>query len=238
MDITTFTPTRERLKTLATRRGVVGGLVGATLAAVVGSVPADARPSRKGGGGKRKGKGKGVDKPVGQSPGGSGKGVGPAKPKTRGFNAEALGRVATPATLNCQFIDPQQCTTLFAGTGTADHLGEITFTSSLTADWSQATPQETGGYCAPLMADSSTATFTAAPTGKNDKGELTLELIGTVCGSGAETGYPLVLNGAYTITAGTNRFEGATGIGTVTGSVEGAGEGAAASFTATGKIAY
>src|SRR5687768_5287073 len=99
MDVTTFATTRVRLKTYATRRGVVGGLVGVTLAALAGSVPADARPSRKGGGGKRKGKGKGVDKTVdkgsgiGQGTGGSGKGVGPAKPKTRGFNAEALGSV-------------------------------------------------------------------------------------------------------------------------------------------------
>jgi hypothetical protein len=234
MDITTFTTTRERLKTLATRRGVVGGLVGATLAALAGAVPADARPSRKGGGGKRKGKGKGVDKTVGTGSGGSGKGVGPAKPKTRGFNAEALGSVTTAAQLNCQFIEPRQCTTLFGGPGTADHLGELEFSSSLTADWSKATEQVTGGYCTQLT-ESSTATFTPTSTGK---GTLTLELTGTVCQSGTETGYPLVLNGAYAITAGTNRFEGATGIGTVTGSVEGAGEGAAASFTATGKIAY
>ena len=111
----------------------------------------------------------------------------------------------------------------------------MAFISSLTADWSQAEEQETGGYCAPLLANSSTATFTPTATGK---GTLTLELTGTVCGSGTETGYPLVLNGAYDITAGTNRFEGATGIGTVSGSVAGAEEDVAASFTATGKIAY
>jgi hypothetical protein len=52
MDTIPFDTTGERLKTNATRRGLLWGLVGATLAAMVGSAPADARPARKGGGGK------------------------------------------------------------------------------------------------------------------------------------------------------------------------------------------
>ena len=67
--------------------------------------------------------------------------------------------------------------------------------------------------------------------------ELTIE--GTVCESApAAGGYPLLLDGTYEIVGGTGRFLTAEGAGDVSGSVEGAGEGAAASFTATGNISY
>jgi len=239
MEDTTFASVYTRLKTHATRRGVLSGLVGATLAAIAIPGTTDAGPGRKAGGGKGKGKGKGkgVDKPVGkgngigQGTGGTGPSVGPDKPKTHGFNAEALGSVDQPSAENCQFGG--QCTTTFVGAGTADHLGEMTFTSSLTADWSQFSGSPEPGFCAPVPVGE--ATFTAASNSKNPKGSLKLTIVGTVCEGGPTgTDAPLLLAGTYEIVGGTNNFAAATGTGTVDGSVTGE----AASFTANGTIVF
>jgi len=208
MEDTTFASVYTRLKTHATRRGVLSGLVGATLAALAIPATADAGPGRKGGGGK---------------------GVGPDKPKTRGFTAEATGSVDQPAEENCQFSG--QCTTTFVGTGTADHLGEVTFTSSLTADWSKFSGSPATGFCAPITAGE--ATFVAASNSKNPKGSLNFTISGTVCEDGpSATNPPLLLTGKYEIVGGTKNFAAATGTGTVGGSVTHD----AASFTATGTI--
>jgi hypothetical protein len=239
MDTIPFDTTGERLKTNATRRGLLCGLVGATLAAMVGSAPADARPARKGGGGKSKGKGKGVNKPVGKGNGisqgtsgtGAGKGGEPDKPKTRGFNAQALGTVDEPATEGCQFGG--QCTTTFVGSGTADHLGDMTFTSSLTADWSQFSGSPETGFCAPISAGE--ARIVASANSKKLKGSLDLTIVGTVCEDGP-TGpdVPLLLSGTYEITGGTVKDLAATGTGTVEGSLTGE----TASLTLNGTIVY
>ena len=155
----------------------------------------------------------------------------PTEPKTRGFNAEALGRVDQSAAEGCQLGG--QCTTTFIGTGNADHLGAITFTSSLTADWSQFSGSPETGFCAPITAGE--ATFTAASNSKNPKGSLDLTIAGTVCEGGPTgTGAPLLLTGTYEITGGSEKFVAATGAGTVEGSV--AGEDA--SFTASGTVVY
>jgi hypothetical protein len=230
----------------ASRRQLLGGLIGSTAAALAGVVVGgDAADAAKKGGkskktktsnGKQKGVGKG--KGIGQGnggghAGGNGNGNGPTKPKTRGFNAEALGSVDQPAQEGCQLGGT--CTTTFAGAGTADHLGEMTFESSLTADWSNPSGDTETGFCA-LVAG--TATFTATSNSKNGKGTINLTIKGTVCESVPMTGYPLVLDGTYDIVGGTGRFLTAKGAGDVSGSVEGAGVDAAASFTATGNISY
>src|SRR5215208_899710 len=132
----------KRFGVAASRRQLLGGLIGSAAAlAGVALGGGEAIAAKKGGKGKSKGKGKGVDKPVGPgngigqgngggNAGGNGNGNGPTKPNTRGFNAEALGSVDQPADVGCQFPENGgQCTTGFAGVGTADHLGEMTFES-------------------------------------------------------------------------------------------------------------
>jgi hypothetical protein len=111
----------------------------------------------------------------------------------------------------------------------------MTFTSSLTADWSRFSGSPETGFCAPVEGET---TFTATSNNKNGKGTIELTIKGTVCESVPMTGYPLVLDGTYDIVGGTGRFLTAKGAGDVSGSVEGAGVDAAASFTATGNISY
>jgi hypothetical protein len=236
----------------ASRRQLLGGLIGSAAAALAGvALGGDAAvAARKGGKSKttktKKGKQKGVGKGkgIGQGnggghAGGNGNGNGPTKPKTRGFNAEALGTVTLEALAGCNDPNGPQsgiCTTGFGGNGSADHLGEMTFTSSLTADWSRFSGSPETGFCAPVEGE---ATFTATSNSKNGKGSLKLTVEGTVCESDPSAGgYPLLLDGTYVIAGGTGRFLTAESAGDVTGSVEGAGVGAAASFTATGTISY
>ncbi len=127
-----------------------------------------------------------------------------------------------------------QCTTRFGGTGNAAHLGSVAYESSITSDWSQVFTNADGNLCAPVTG---VGTLTREQ-GKKDKGSLVLAVEGTVCQSNEVTGYPLVLDGTYEVTGGTGVFKGATGEGTASGSVAGAGEGAEANFEAKGTIKY
>jgi hypothetical protein len=248
----------------ASRRQLLGGLIGSAAAALAGvalgsdeAIAAKKGPKSKKtksnkGNQKGVGKGKGIGQGNGGGhAGGNGNGNGPAKPKTRGFNAEALGTVTSEALAGCNDPNGLQsgiCTTGFGGEGSADHLGKITFGSSLTADWSQARLKDIDSdlYCAPIIEGN--ATLTAVSNSKNPKGSVELKIkdgtdetgnpFVTVCESDPDVGYPLVLNGVYLIVGGTENFAGATGEVTVSGSMEGAEVEALASFTATGKIVY
>jgi hypothetical protein len=120
------------------------------------------------------------------------------RPKVRGFAAAANQTVTEAAVAGCQFPTGPAgslCTTRFSGTGTAAHLGEVTITSTLTADWSQPINTGPDGFCAPVAGS---ATLQAVATSKQNRGPLPLQITGTVCETSADgDSYPLVFTGQY-----------------------------------------
>jgi hypothetical protein len=107
-------------------------------------------------------------------------------------------------------------------------MGTGPYTSQLTIDWADASPNGAGGYCAPATG---TGTITAA-----NGDTLTHTDTGTVCEVGASgANVPHTFTGTFTNTGGTGRFTNASGGGSVTGSDDGQGN---SSYSETGTIRY
>lgn len=115
------------------------------------------------------------------------------------------GTVTAAGAAGCQFT-AAGCTVTSAGTITGAFMG--TYNSSITILWMQATPNGSGGFCAPA---SGTTTLTLTGLGTVTKAEK-----GSVCEvgpTGANVEHKMT-DGTFTVTAGTGVFSGATGSGT------------------------
>ena len=117
----------------------------------------------------------------------------------------------------CQFTQAG-CTETLSGTvnGTPIHQG--TYSGMLTINYSQATSNGQGGYCAPASGQV-TLTDSQTPSNSISKNEH-----GTVCEVGATgNNVPHTFNGTFQITGGTGEYSDATGSGTVQASEQGDG---------------
>jgi opacity protein-like surface antigen len=118
----------------------------------------------------------------------------------------STGAVSGGGADGCQFTDAG-CTLTSAGTLNGVVGG--TYTSTWTILWKQATPNGSGGYCAPATG----STTLSVPV----LGTLTKLEKGTVCEVGA-TGANVehvLKDGTFTVGSGTGYLTGATGAGTV-----------------------
>ena len=141
------------------------------------------------------------------------------------FKSSGSGTETSLSAAGCQFTSAG-CTVESDGTAISTHLGKGPYVSTLTIDWSAATSNGAGGFCAPA---SGSSTLTAA-----NGDTLTFTDTGTVCEVGA-TGLDVAhtFSGTYAITGGTGHFAGAGGSGTITGGDDGAGR---SSFSANGTV--
>jgi hypothetical protein len=118
----------------------------------------------------------------------------------------STGTVTGSGTEGCQFTDAG-CTV--TSTGTLNGIVGGTYSSSWTILWKQATPNGSGGFCAPATG---TTTLTLPIVGTLTKTEQ-----GTVCevgATGANVEHTLT-GGTFTVSSGTSLFNGSTGSGTV-----------------------
>ncbi len=200
----------------SSRRRVLGGVAAAFGALVLGDVAFAAKGDKNKN--KNKGKGKGKD-----------------APKERNFRANAEGEVTEPAVQNCQMTGDRVCTTEFGGAGTANRLGEVTFASTLTSDWSGLKQLPDGGFCATLL-DGSEGTIVSKSRKKGSRGAVSIRIEGEVCqvGGPASTSLELV-DATYTVVGGTGVYKDATGQGSVDGQVTDID---GADFALKGKITY
>jgi hypothetical protein len=149
------------------------------------------------------------------------------------FHVDSTHEVTRAADQGCN--DPNGpsggvCTTKFGGRAeVSPRIGKVRYKSTFTSDWSQAV-EENSLFCAPVTG--------TVKLSKKGRARLVLRIKGNVCESNPTTGYPLVLDGTYKVTDSRGRYEGASGEGTASGSVAGAGEGSAATFEADGEIKY
>lgn len=124
----------------------------------------------------------------------------------RGFTVNSTGTVTGAGASGCN-TSPSGCVVTSAGTLTGILGG--TYASSWTIDWTHATPNRAGGYCAPATG---TTTLTLPVAGTLTKAEQ-----GTVCEVGA-TGTNVehtLSGGTFAVSSGTGFLAGATGSGTV-----------------------
>lgn len=150
----------------------------------------------------------------------------PTSSVARPFKSMGSG-LEGPATAGCQ-LTLAGCTVTTTGTANSSHLGRGAYTSSLTIDWAQPTPNGNGGFCAPA---SGFGTLTAANGDTLNQTEA-----GTVCEVGPTGEHvPHTFIGTFVNVGGTGRFANATGNGTVTGGDDGFGN---STFSETGTIGY
>jgi hypothetical protein len=126
------------------------------------------------------------------------------------FKIFASGHLNYYGPQDCQLTD-EGCTITDEGTLKGTHVGKGTFVQTAIVLWKKGFPNGSGGYCAPA---SGTITITAS-----DKSTITADRVGILC----EVGGTHTFNGTYFITGGTKRFEGASGTGIATCSVDKSG---------------
>lgn len=126
------------------------------------------------------------------------------------FKAFASGHLTYYGPQNCQLTD-EGCTITDEGTVKGTLFGNGTFIQMATVLWKNGFPNGSGGYCAPA---SGTINITVS-----DKSTITANRVGILC----EVGGTYTFNSTYFITGGTKRFEGASGAGISTCSVDNSG---------------
>lgn len=132
-----------------------------------------------------------------------------------GFEALGTGIIPSYPPDGCQF-DEEGCTVKSSGVIRGTHIGNGTFTSTLTILWTKSFPNGSGGFCAPASGE--------GKIDSADKSTWNIFQVGIVCEVGP-TGknVPHTFNGTYFITTGEKRFANMEGSGNLVSSDDGVG---------------